>query len=72
MEGEHFRVTLTAKASKEWQRIETEKVAAWVRRLGWSVGIADGLEKLRRSPRANGGKVRQETVSGPKGIGGGD
>ena len=24
-EGEHFRVTLTPKASKEWQRIETEK-----------------------------------------------
>ena len=24
-EGEHFRVTLNPKASKEWQRIETEK-----------------------------------------------
>ena len=27
-EGEHSRVTLKPKASKEWQRIETEKVSA--------------------------------------------
>ena len=37
-EGEHFRVTRTPKASKEWQSIETEKVLTWViRRLGWRV-----------------------------------
>ena len=34
-EGEHFRIiTLKRKASMEWQRIETENVLAWVRRLG--------------------------------------
>ena len=44
---------------------------AWVRRLGRRACIANGLVKLRRSPRVNGSKVRQETVSGPKGIGGG-
>ena len=33
-EGEHFRVTRKPKASMEWQRIGTEKVSAWVRRLG--------------------------------------
>ena len=38
--------------------------------LGWRVCIANGLAKLRRSPRANGGKARQETVNGPKGMGG--
>ena len=31
-EGEHFRVKPTPKASKEGQRIETEKVSTWVRR----------------------------------------
>ena len=70
-EGGHFRVTLTPKASRAWQRIETEKGSAWVRRVGWRVCTANGLAKLRRSPRVNGSKVRQETVSGPKGIGGG-
>ena len=29
-EGEHFRATLTPKASTGWQGIETEKVSAWV------------------------------------------
>ena len=33
-EGEHFRVTLKPKASREWQRIETEKVSVWARILG--------------------------------------
>ena len=65
-----MRVTQAPKASKEWQRIEAEKVSAWVRRLGWRVCIANGLAELRRSPRANGAKVRQETVSGPKGMAG--
>ena len=68
-EGEHFRVTLNPKASKEWQRIETEKVSAWVRRLGWRVCIANGLANLRRSPRVNGGKGRMETVSSPNVMG---
>ena len=27
-EGEHFRVTPASKASREWQRIETENVSA--------------------------------------------
>ena len=53
-EGEHFRVTLTPKASKEWQRVETEKVLAWVRRLGWRVCIANGLAKLRLRACPNG------------------
>ena len=53
----------------EWQRIETEKVSAWVRRLGWRVCIANGIAKLRRSSRVNEGKGRQETASGPKGMG---
>ena len=68
-EGEHFRVTLNPKASKEWQRIETEKVSAWVRRLGWRVCIANGIANLRRSPRVNGGKGRMETVSSPNVMG---
>ena len=29
-EEEHFRVTLQMSASKEWERIETSKVSAWV------------------------------------------
>ena len=65
-EREYFRVILSPKASKEWQRIETETVSAWILRLGWRVCIATALAKLRRSPRVNGGKARQETVSGPK------
>ena len=44
-------------------------MSAWVKRLGWRVCIANGLANLRRSPRVNGGKTRQETVSGPKGMG---
>ena len=36
-------MTLTPKASIEWQRIETEKVSAWVRRLGWRLCIANEL-----------------------------
>ena len=68
-EGEHFRVTLTPKASTEWQKKETEKVSPCVRRPGWRVCITNELAKLRRSPRVNGGKARQETVSGPNGMG---
>ena len=68
-EGEHFRVTLKSKASMEGQRIETEKVSAWVRRLGWRACIADGISKLRRGPRVNEGKGRQETAKGSKGTG---
>ena len=68
-EGENFRIPLKPLASTEWQRIETKKVSAWVRRLGWRVCIANGIAKLRRSPRAHEGKMRQETVRGPKGMG---
>ena len=46
-----------------------KKVSTWIRRLGWRVRIANGLVNLGRSPRVNGGKARQETVSGPKGTG---
>ena len=68
-EGEHLRVSLPPKASKEWQRTETAKVSAWVIRLGWRVCRAKGPAKLRRSARVNGDKGRQETVSGPKRMG---
>ena len=50
---------------------ESEKVSAWVRRAGWRVCVANGLAKLRCSPRVNGGKARQGTVSVPKGMRGG-
>ena len=62
-EGDHFRVTLKQNASKEWERIETSKVSAWVRRRGWRVCIANAATNLRRSARVNGGKERQEQVS---------
>ena len=68
-EEEHFRATQTPKVSTEWQRIETEKVSAWVRRLGWRVCIANGIAKLSRSPLVNGDKGRQEIVKGPKDMG---
>ena len=55
-EGKHIRVTLKPIASMEWQRIETTNVRAWVRRLGLRVCIANGIAKLRRSPRVNEGK----------------
>ena len=42
---------------------------AWVRRLGWRVCIASGVAQLRRSSRVTGGKGRQETTRGPKGMG---
>ena len=45
-EGEHFRVTLKQSASKEWERIETSKVSAWVRRVGWGVCIANSITTL--------------------------
>ena len=32
-EGEHLRVTLKQNASKEWERIDTGQVSAWVRRV---------------------------------------
>ena len=52
--GKHLRVTLKKpKASMECERIETEKVSAWVRRPGWRVCIATGIAKLRRSPRGS-------------------
>ena len=70
-EGEHFRVMLKPKSSMEWQRIETEKVSAWVRRLGWRICIANGISKLMRSSRVTEGEGRQETASGSKGMGGG-
>ena len=65
-EGEHFRVTLKKSASKEWERIETSKVSAWVRRVGWRVCIANGIANLRRSPWINGGKEKKEQVSARK------
>ena len=43
-------------------------MSAWVRRLGWRVCIANGIAKLRCSPRVNEGKGRQKTSSGPKGM----
>ena len=36
-EGEHFRVTIKQSASKKWEMVETSKVSAWVRRVGWRV-----------------------------------
>ena len=33
--GEHFRVTIKQSTSKEWERVETSKVSAWVRGVGW-------------------------------------
>ena len=45
-EGEHFRATRTPKAGTKWQRIEWEKVPAWVRILGWRVCIANGIAEL--------------------------
>ena len=59
-EREHFRVTLKKSASKKWERIEISKVPAWVRRVGWRICIAYGIANLRRSPRVNGGKEKQE------------
>ena len=56
----YFRVTLKQKASMKWQMIKTEKASAWDGRLGWRACI----EKLRRSPRVNKGKGRQETAGG--------
>ena len=67
-EGEHFRVTLKQSASKEWERIETSKVSAWARRVGWRVCIANGAT-LRRSARVDGGKAKQKQVSNWKGKG---
>ena len=66
-EGEQFRVTLKQSASKKWERIETSKVSAWVRRAGWRICIANGIANLRRSPRVNRGKDKQEQVSARKG-----
>ena len=63
-EGKPFQVTPKPKASMEWERIETEKMSTWVRRLGWRLCIAHGIAKLRRSPRVNEGKRRQRTASG--------
>ena len=68
-EGEHFRATLTPNACTEWQRKETAKVSAWVRRLGWRVCVANGIAELRRSPKVNGDKGRQEIANGPKDMG---
>ena len=68
-EGEHFRVTLKPKASKEWQRMAAEKLSVWARRLGCGVCVANGLAKLRRSPRVGRDKGRQRTVRGSEGMG---
>ena len=69
-EGEHFGVGLEPRASMKCQRIETEKVSAWVRRLGLRVCIATGMKKQRRSPRVIDGKGwGQGTASGSKGMG---
>jgi len=65
-EREHFRVTLKKSASKEWERIETSNVSAWVRRVGWRICIANGIANLRRSLRVNGGNEKQEQVSARK------
>ena len=43
-------------------------MSVWIRRLGWRVCTANGITNLRRSPRAKGGKGRQETVCSPKGT----
>ena len=51
-EGEHFRVTLTPKASNEWQRIATEKVPAWVR--------SSGLERTNKDKTGNGNRKKAE------------
>ena len=36
---------LKPKASMEWQRIDTEKLWAWVKILGWRVCIAESETK---------------------------
>ena len=65
-EGEHFRAGLKLRASMKCQRIETEKVSAWVRRLGWGACIANGIAKPRRSPTVHEGKGRQEQQVAPR------
>ena len=44
-------------------------MSAWVRGVGWRICIANGTANLRRSPRVNGGKEKQEQVSARKGKG---
>ena len=47
-------------------------MSVWVRRVGWRICIANGIANLRRSPRVNRGKDRQEQVSARKGKGRGN
>ena len=47
-------------------------MSAWVRRVGWRIGIANGTANLRRSPRVNGGKEKPEQISARKGKGRGN
>ena len=62
---------LTQKAKTEWQSVETEKVSARGRRLGWRVCITNGIAELIRSTinRVNGNKGRQEMVNDPQDMG---
>ena len=46
-----------------------DRKSVGMRRLGWRVCIAHGIAKLRRSPRVNEGKARQEKASGSKEMG---
>ena len=49
--------------------IATENVSGWVRILGCRVRIANGIAELRRSPKVNGDKGRQDIVNGLNDIG---
>ena len=44
-------------------------MSAWIRGVGWRICIANGTANLRRSPRVNGGKKKQEQVIARKGKG---
>ena len=68
-EGEHFRFTPKQSASKEWEGIETSKVSAWDRRVGWRVCTANGMTTLRHTTRVNGGEEGKKQVSNGKGKG---
>ena len=66
-EGNHFRITFGRRVSAEWERLEVEKMSAWVRRLGWRVCIANRIQEVRRSPRLAENKGGQEARKGQKG-----
>ena len=68
-------LTLSGHAEAENEHIVAEdkrqkKVSAWVVGLGWRARITSGIAKPRCNPvnGVNGGKGRQETVSGSKGM----